>query len=85
MKDVKKVVSVIMLLVGIANSVLSLLGQSPLDITGDTVNAVVTGLVSIVGAVGAVWYNFNFTAEAKVAQSVLDDAKEQAYYARHAR
>lgn len=73
--NTKSIVSIIVLVVGIINLILSSLGLSPLEITGETVNAIVTGVVTVGGAAGTAWYNLSATPAAQLCQTLLNNIK----------
>jgi SPP1 family holin len=66
----------LVLLLALINQVLSILGHSPLPISDDQVNELVTALFTIVAAVIAWWKNNSFTAEALASDKVLRELKK---------
>jgi SPP1 family holin len=73
--DKNLIVRIVVSAVALINSILAVIGIAPLDLDEDAIYQFVSVLFVIGTWVWGFWKNNNFSPEAKIAQSVLDDAK----------
>ena len=75
-KDV--IIRTVITAIALLNSVLVMLGKSPLDLDENTIYAVGSGIAAIITTVWAWWKNNSVTANAQRAQVYLNDLKAEA-------
>lgn len=66
----------IVLFIALLNSVLTMCGANPLDISEDTVYSLVSAVFMIGSAVWSWWKNNSFTAAAKAADEYMKSIRE---------
>ena len=71
----KAIIRLLVALVPVLNIVLTALGKSPLPFSQEEVNVGLSTIVSVAGILWAWWKNNNITIEARIAQSTLDQLK----------
>jgi SPP1 family holin len=70
--NTKGIIAVIVAVAAVANFVLSACGIPVIPVDESAIAGVVNGLFALAGVAGTMWYNFNITEPAKVAQTVKD-------------
>lgn len=66
----------IILLIALANQVLTACGWNPLPFSDDNIYEVITLIFTIVSAAWAWWKNNSFTRDARIADAYLNDLKK---------
>lgn len=71
-KVIEMVATILIAVLAIVNTVLAGMGKSPLPISSDSVNVVVSGVVSTVLLAWNTWKNRNVTTAAQKGQEITD-------------
>ncbi|MDO5558136.1 MAG: phage holin [Oscillospiraceae bacterium] len=69
------IIRTIILIITLVNLILNAIDKSPLPISNDTVNDIVSSIAAVISSLTAWWYNNSFTKPALAADEVMEQLK----------